>query len=212
MQLTYSQLVTMMKQWPVDYSVEYSSAIPLLINLGQQRLVIDANVEIFDKTDASVSTVAGTRTIAKPSDCVSVRTVKIGSGLPLMRRAYGWCVTMFADASVRGTPEYFTDLNETQLYLVPTPAAAAAVTVRYIARPTDLSDSNTSNWLTKNFGHVLFAACLMEAEHYLKADDRYADMKNKYYQELLPTMRLEIRDLMRRGDYGPYAGAAKEAS
>jgi uncharacterized protein YeaO (DUF488 family) len=56
---------------------------------------------------------------------------------------------------------------------------------------------------------ALFAACLMEAEHYTQADDRYADFKTKYYEELLPAARYELRQLQRAGDYSPFSPAAR---
>jgi hypothetical protein len=51
----------------------------------------------------------------------------------------------------------------------------------------------------------------MEAEHYLKADDRYEDMKKKYYEELLPVARAELRQSIRRGDYNPFQRSASGA-
>ncbi len=48
----------------------------------------------------------------------------------------------------------------------------------------------------------------MEAEQWLKVDDRYADMKTKYYDELLPNARGEVMIAARSGVYAPLAPIA----
>jgi len=60
-----------------------------------------------------------------------------------------------------------------------------------------------NTWLGDNVGQLLFVACLMEAEQWLKVDDRYADLKTKYYEELLPSARGEVHIAMRAGVYAP---------
>jgi hypothetical protein len=77
------------------------------------------------------------------------------------------------------------------------------------ARPQDslsLADQGPS-WLSRCVPDALFAACLMEAEHLLKADDRYADYRAKYH-EIIQVARLELRQAIRNGDYSPLKAGA----
>ena len=81
-----------------------------------------------------------------------------------------------------------------------------------MARPAtslDPDDPNATSWLSTRVPDALFAACLMESEHYTQADDRYGDYKTKYYEELLPAARFELRELRRNGDYSPFEPAAR---
>jgi hypothetical protein len=86
------------------------------------------------------------------------------------------------------------------------------VLFRSNTRPTDMLDPSTPNatsWLSVRVPDALFAAVLMEAEHYMQADDRYGDYKTKYYEELLPGARAELRQMQRSGDYSPFEPAAR---
>jgi hypothetical protein len=77
---------------------------------------------------------------------------------------------------------------------------------RYIGTPAEslsASAPNATTWLSRSGSDALFCACLMEAEHFIKADDRYKDYLDKYNNELLPRLRAEIRKSIRAGDSSP---------
>jgi hypothetical protein len=114
------------------------------------------------------------------------------------------------DPTVQGQPVYWFEESDTEIGVVPTPSAVLAVHQLCMFRPGDTMDESNAGptWFSRAAPDALFAACLMEAEHKLKADDRYADYKSKYYEELLPTARLELRSAIRSGDYNPTRAAA----
>jgi hypothetical protein len=164
---------------------------------------------------------AGTREVPKPANILAARSLHLNVGASaavpykyLKMRSYDFCISMYPSVAVadRAEPEMYAELNETQWYVVPSPLAGGFITVRYTARPVGLTSANQTSWLGTYVPDALFAACLMESEHFLKADDRYGDQKAKYYEELIPSTRLELRKLMRTGDYSPYKPAAKEVS
>ena len=214
---TYNTLVAALQAWPVDTDAAYIADLDRIIGLGEVRLVRDLNLEIFDREDSSVSTAAGTRETNKPASSVQIRSVGIivaGAYVPLEQRSRDFCRMYAPTVATQGVPQYYAELSSSQIYLVPTPNAIYPVHYRHIARPTDSLSSSTptaASWLSTNVPDALFAACLMEAEHYLKADDRYGDMKTKYYEELLPVARAELRQSIRRGDYNPFQPAARSA-
>jgi len=131
---------------------------------------------------------------------------------PLEMRSWDFCHEFAPDPLIQGRPRYFNELNDTQWEVVPTSDSNYGVICRYVRRPTDsLSQDNpdATNWLARSVPDALFAACLAEAEHFLKADDRYADYINKYHNEILPIARAELRNLIRAGDYNPVKPAAE---
>lgn len=140
------------------------------------------------------------------------RTISGGS-YPLEQRSWDYCQEFAPDEALTGRPRYFNEINATEWQLVPTADQDYGVITRYVRLPQDSLNSTTPNaasWLSRSVPDALFAACLMEAEHFLKADDRYADYQSKYVQELLPNARAELRNLVRAGDYSPFKPAAQK--
>jgi hypothetical protein len=138
----------------------------------------------------------------------SLMVVYNGAPKRLLKRSYDF-VQNYVGAA-QGQPKYFCDQGPSSLVWQIAPSAdanATAVNRRYIDRPPSIVVAGNT-WLGDNTGDCLFAACLMESEQFLKADDRFQDMSNKYYQILLPNARGEIQISGRRGDYAPLAPVA----
>jgi hypothetical protein len=208
---TWDSLFNALQSWPVDRNDQYQADLTHMIALAETRLLRDLNLELFDlKQDVTVSN--GVREVSKPADLLATRTMNltVGTGsVALRQRSYDFCIAYQPDSTVTGVPAYYAELSETQWYVVPTPVQGYTANVRYVARPTGLSPTVPSTWLSRNVGDLLFSACLMESEHYLKADDRFADMKARYDRDL-PIAKLELRGSMRMGDYTPMAPAAQK--
>ena len=76
-------------------------------------------------------------------------------------------------------------------------------------RPQTIVTAGTT-WLGNYCGDILLLASLMEAEFYLKADDRFADISGDYDRKL-QVARVELRNIIRQGDYSPVKPAAQPA-
>lgn len=214
---TWTTLIAALQAWPRATSQAFIDSLPTIVGLGERRLWRDLNLEEYDKTDETISTAIGNRLVAKPADVIQLRTVGVltaGSFGFLELRSYEFCRIYSPLVSAQGAPLYYAELNATQIYVVPTPQAVLSMSYRYVAPPSEtLSSSapNTATWLSRAVPDALFVACMMEAEAYLKADDRYGDFQSRYYQELIPVARLELRGSMRSGDYQPLRPAAAVA-
>lgn len=137
-------------------------------------------------------------------------TVSTTGAIRLLRKRSYSFVQMYQQA-VAGTPRYYCDQGNTQTQWVIAPATDATIASarrRYVVRPPSIVATGNS-YLGDNFGDVLFCACLMESEHFIKADDRYADFAKKYYQELLPNARGEVSLAARSGVYSPLEPTAE---
>lgn len=213
---TYNTLKTALQQWPENNNVIYVANIPNLIGLGELRLVRDLDLEIFDTEDTSISTAVGARIILKPTIAILVRSVgyvdPVSGYVPLKLRTYDYCKAYSPLIATQATPQFYAEWSPTQIYVVDTPNAILPLHYHIMGRPLDLLNSVTpdnTSWISVRVPDALLAACLMEAEHYMQADDRYADYKVKYYEELLPAARFELRQLRRSGDYSPFEPAAR---
>jgi hypothetical protein len=210
---TYDRLVELMQTYPETSSAEYIADIPDLIGNGEVRLIRDLNVEFFDFTDSALLVVNGDNTVTKPEDIIVHRTFQIqnatGQWDPLEYRSNDYVRLHGADEIATGQPRYIADHDEFEWIVSPYANDDYTIRCRFVRRPDGLSASNQTTWISTYAGDALLAASLMEAEHWLKADDRYEDMKKKYYEELLPTIRLELRRAIRSGDYSPFKPAAQ---
>lgn len=237
-QWTYTTLVAALQDWPVNRATDYLANIDNIIGLGELRVLRDLQIEYFDEeflgiiflgnkyANKPVGLVA-TRTLGfggtpqiRITEANAIRIteddqVRVLESSPddapftyLEQRSYDWCRMYAADDTILGPPENQTDVSDVQWMLVPTPDKDYLLMGRMIIRPPQLSSSNPTTWLSLYVADLLFTACLLEAEQYVKADDRYADFEAKYYKELLPNALIELKDAIRAGIYTPVKPAA----
>lgn len=238
MQWTYATLTTALQDWPVARSTDYIANIPNAIGLGELRLYRDLGIEYFDEEMLQViilgnkyvnkpADLIATRTLGyggtpqiriTEDDAIRVTednqvrvlesSIEDAPFTYLELRSFDWCRMYGPDDTVRAPPENFTEVSDVQWMLVPVPDDDYLMMGRMIHRPPQLSAAYPTTWLSLRLPDLLFACCLMESEQYVKADDRYADYKTKYYQELLPSAISEFKDSIRRGIYTPVLPAA----
>lgn len=211
---SYDQLILALQTWPEDDADEYTDDLQRIVSLGELRLIVDLNLEIFDQTFDSLAVVGGSRMVDKPAGTITTRFIRVtvgGRSYPVLLRTQDWCESYAPDEAVLARPIYCWEASETQWGLVNTPDQNMLLRAKVIIRPPGLTPANQNTWLGDNVGDLLFCCCLMEAEQWIKADDRYGDMKTKYYDELLPTRRMELQNLIRNSGYSPYKPAAKAA-
>lgn len=211
---TYDQLFEALQTWPEDDASEYLNDLPRIISLGELRLVVDLNLEIFDQTHRDIVVTGNNRLVPKPTGTITTRFIRIvvdGRSRPVDRRTQDWCESFAPDDAALGTPRYFYEASETHWGFAQIPNQNMTAIAKVVVRPEGLSETNQNTWLGDYAGDLLFVCCLMEVEHWIKADDRYADMRTKYYEELLPTRRAELLALIRNADYTPYKPAAQKA-
>jgi hypothetical protein len=93
-----------------------------------------------------------------------------------------------------GVPRFaaLTD-NGATLLLAPAPDTARVATIVYFAKLVSLSDDAPTNWLLTNHPNVYLYAALLEAEPYLKNDDRMGTWERKLEKALA-----EMRAYMER--------------
>jgi hypothetical protein len=96
-------------------------------------------------------------------------------------------------ASSASTPTLFSRLNDTTLLLGPSPGSALATEVRGTVRPTPLSASNTTSWLSLYAYDLFFAAAMASMTAYMREWNMQPDGTNwdTRYAKLLPMAQVE---------------------
>lgn len=206
---TYDTLRTNLINTTEDQGTEFAAALDNIIALAETRILRDLDVEFFDAVTTGTFA-ASNPLLTKPANFISLRTMHYTDGSSnfnlIESKSWEYVKDYWPNvATTTSTPKYMADYSETQWYLAGTPASNLAYTVRYIVRPTGLSSGTPSTWLSANVGDLLFYACLVSSEAFLKADER-VKMWASEYATRLQIVRMELRR-EKRDDYAPLTPA-----
>ena len=162
---------------------DLTAQIPDFITLAEYRLQRNLRIRQMLKT-ATANTTAGDSTVGLPSDFLELRDIYIDAR-PRFTLSYlsPSAFSRDARAADSGRPNFYT-LRAAEIELAPIPDTAYSLVMLYYAKPTPLSDSNTSNVLLANAPDALLYGALLEAEPYLYNDNRVAIWSNFYNSAL----------------------------
>lgn len=190
---TFATLKAAVKEWLEDDGTEFDTALTNIVNLAELQLIKDLDLTIFDLVATGTLTSA---TLTKPATWLGTIDLLItdasGDKIPLEPKPWGY-VQMYSGT---GTPVAYTELSDGSITVAPTPTSTP-YTLRYISRPTPLSESGSTTWLSANAADCLFWQTIIKSEHFRKADERIEAAKG-FYAEALATAKNEFAHLMRR--------------
>lgn len=176
---TYSDLQTAVANFL--HRADLSAIIPDFIALAEVRINGDLDARLQD-TRVTLSTVAGTETVALPSDTINIRTL-VCQGSPnvvldyqtpdAISTAYTW--------GNSGTPQAYT-VSGSNLILRPIPDAVYSLDTIYKARVPTITSG--SNWLLTTYPNVYLYGSLCEAAPYIKDDARVQLWESKYSEAI----------------------------
>jgi hypothetical protein len=158
---------------------DLTAQIPTFISLAEIRLARQLRLRQMLKVVSSTTT-AGDGTVGLPSDFLSVRDfyVDVSPRQPLSYLSPS-AFTRDARPHESGKPVFYTQRG-LEFELAPQPDTAYVVVLLYYAKPTALSDTNTSNVFMANCPDALLYGALLEAEPYLMNDARLATWTQLY--------------------------------
>lgn len=216
-EFTYSSLKTAIYSFTEDDSEEVQNNIDIIIGNGTEMLVRDLDLDIFNTTAVGTLTL-GVPTLNKPNDVLTIKALRFtdtndsNKMKRIYQRSQDFCEEYWPTPTDTGLPKYYSDEKDSYITIVPTPNSPYAYSLRYLARPEALSDSNTSNWISRNLGDLLLYACLVQAERFLMAAGigRTGQWEEPYMAQVVKA-RDELDDI-RRKDYRPMQEAARPES
>lgn len=161
----------------------FSGIMDAVVDYAEGRIYRDLDLPAVTVTDTSVSCVAGNRSISLSTtqgDLLVIDSLNIFSSagttstnatrVPLVPTSKAVIDTIYPSAvsSNRGVPEFFARYTDTQIVLGPTPDQAYGTEVIATIRPSPLSATNSSTWLTKNLPELMIAAGMVFASGYMQ--------------------------------------------
>jgi len=166
---TYSELQTALAKYLAR--TDLTDQITDFIRFAEIRLRRELRIRQMLKS-VTTATVAGTATVALPSDFLEIRDFIMVTN-PVQPLTYSSPSIFSRNARVTegGKPIDYTILAS-EFQLAPVPDSAYTVKLLYYAAPDFLSSTNSSNAFIANAPDALLYASLLEAEPYLMNDAR----------------------------------------
>ena len=175
---SYSELKTAVGNW-LNRS-DLTTYVPDLVMLGEKRIYRDLRIRAME---TALNSAISSGVLALPSDYVELKFAYV-DGSPtqiLQRKTAEFIYTSYPTRSSDGKP-HFIGREGSNFIFGPYPDSTYTIKGIYYARLTALSDSNTTNWFTTNAPDLLLFASLLEAEPFIKNDERMVLWQTKYDQ------------------------------
>lgn len=188
MSLTYSSYVTdlanLMVISPSD--TNYLTVLPNIIDDAEQRIYRELDFLNTVTVFSSISLSSNTRDVTLPSTvvCVVVESVNVLSTAATPSRSQltpaskDWLNVVYPTAtssSSTAVPLYFAMVTDQSLIVGPPAGKTYNLEITATVRPTALSSSNSSSYLTQKLPDLFMAASMVFANAYMKNFSAMAD-------------------------------------
>ena len=202
--MTYDELVTNIRNYTeVDSNVFSNSVIDTFITMAENRILRDIDLDV-SKLEVAANMTTGNKFLSTPSDILTHRYLMItsdGDQIFLDFRDTSFMKEYWADGTATGIPKYYSVWDQNTFYVAPTPNANFAVELGYIYRPTQLSASNTTTWISTNAPEALLYACLIQAYSYTKGPLEMLQYFENSYKQAIQGLGIEQQGRRRRDEY-----------
>ena len=192
---TFTELKDAVADW-LDRS-DLTDRIPDFITLAEARLNRDLRIRPME-VRSSMETTASQRYFNLPGGYLQMRNMQINTNpiTPLeyitpemLDRLYG--------SDTTGKPRAYSLIGD-EIQLAPIPDSDYTVEMAFYEKFTPLGDGTsgtvTSNWLTTNAPDVLLYGALLEAEPFIKNDERIGLWLNAYNGAIKKLQDADARD------------------
>ena len=192
---TFTELKDAIADW-LDRS-DLTARIPDFIALAEARINREIRIRPMEVRSTMYATV-DQQYFNLPGGYIQMRNIQLNTNptTPLeyitpemLDRLYGSTTT--------GKPRAYTLIGD-EIQLAPIPDSAYQIEMAFYEKFTALGDGTsgtvTSNWLTKNAPDILLYGALMEAEPFIKNDERVAVWLNGYGNAIDKLQKADQRD------------------
>ena len=166
---TYSSLKTSIAAWLSQSNITANdSVVDDFLDMAEAETYRRLRCRFMEST-GTLSTVAAQDYVALPSDFIAMRGV-YRDGSPQSSLQYYTPEQINSVSNTSRAPYAFTLRGDNMVFAGPADSVYS-IKLHYYAKPTALSGSNTSNWLTTNYPQVLLYGALKHAAIYISDDE-----------------------------------------
>ena len=209
--MTYTELKQKIKDFTeVSSNVFTDTILNGFINDAELRILREVDSD-NNRRYVSANLIASTRFIDTPTDLLIIRSAQIvdselASGDTNQNRDFlqfrdTSFMSEFNPTATTGVPKYYSNWDETRIVVAPTPDQTYTIQLNYILKPTGLSSTNTTTYLSTEFPNGLLYACLVEAYGFLKGPVDMLQLYDKKYVEAVKGFSIEQMGRRRRDEY-----------
>ena len=213
---TYATLTTAIHNYTeVGTTVLTSTITDQFIDNAETRIMRDVPIDA-NRASATDNMVANQEHINVPAGALVVRGIQVADGTSTLTNPI-WLekrdltfLDEFNGARATGRPKYYamkggatgtTNTTSGGAFLSPIPDTTYVYKIHYNARPTGLSASTTTNFISLNFPNGLLYAVLVEAYGYLKGPADMLQLYEQKYKQEVEKFGGEQLGSRRRDDY-----------
>lgn len=180
---TYSTLKVSIASWLAQSNITSSdSIVDDFIDMAEAEVNRRLRVRFME---SALSLTATSATVGLPADYMGFRAVHI-EGTDRYSLEYRTPEQLNSISSDSRQPQYYTVRGEYMVFPAD-PSSTITVAGTYYAKPTALSASNETNWITANFPQVYLFAALKNAAIYGSDDEaigKYSALLDKALSEI----------------------------
>jgi hypothetical protein len=207
--MTYDELVQKIRDYTeVDANVLTSTIVNGIISDAEFRILRDVDSD-NNRRYVTAQLVSGTRFITTPENLLTIRSAQIvdsdGTGAANNRDFLQYRDTSFMSefnpTESTGVPKYYSNWDENTIVVSPTPNATYTIQVNYILKPSGLSSTNATTYLSQQFPNGLLYACLVEAFSFLKGPNDLLQLYEGKYKQVVEGFSVEQMGRRRRDEY-----------
>lgn len=180
--MTYNSLLQDVESYAERHDAEFVSQIPRLVMMAENSIASKVRGLGMQRV-ASSSMGAGDSVLEKPTrwrESISM-SIETGVGVKtIYMRTYEFCRRVSPAKGFQSQPRYYADYDAEHFLIVPSPDTAYPFELLYYERPQPLADSNQTNWTTRYAPQLLLYATLLEAQSFLKNDQKLQVFQARY--------------------------------
>jgi len=201
--MTYAELVQKIRDYcEVDSNVFTSTIVNGFISDAEFRILRDVDSD-NNRKYATATLISGQRFIDVPTGTLVIQGAQIidGSNREYMEVRDPSFMSEYNSSGATGEPKYYAMWDEDTIVLAPTPDQTYTIQINYILKPTGLSSSTSTTYLSERFPNGLLYACLIEAFAYLKGPNDLLQLYEQKYKQALEGFSIEQMGRRRRDEY-----------
>jgi len=185
--LTYNSLVSDMQTYSERSDANFVAQIPRLVMMAENRIATEAHILGY-LTPMTGGLLVGQYAISKPNfwrETVSMNfTDANGNANQILPRSYEYCRNYWPNPNATKPPRYYADYDFNNWLIAPSCDQNYTYEILCYVRQQPLDTATQTNWLTLNAPQLLVAACLLEAQLWIKNFDRLQFWQAQYDRAL----------------------------
>ena len=201
--MTYSELVEKIRSYTeVADNVLTSTVVNGFIQDAEFRILRDVDSD-NNRQYASSNFIINQKFLNLPDNLLVIRSAEITSGseIKFLQVRDVSFIDEYNQDNTTGEPRYYANWDENTIVFAPIPDTTYTIQVNYILKPTGLSATNTTTYLSQQFPNGLLYACLVEAYGFLKGPNDLLQYYENRYKQAIEGFSLEQMGRRRTDEY-----------